>query len=123
MGEDNDASANLSRCSVEHVMAKFKHDSIELDQCVHGGLYRIFSRNLSLGVFNEGSKGFIGVREKFGDRYLFTEYHFDTGAPHGTVFPKELLEMIPDSMEISERNEALKRWLEEKLDEHAAKLV
>ncbi len=73
---------------------------IPLTECQHGGLYRINSRNLSLGVFNKEDNGFIGIREKFFCLYLFTEYHWDTGAPFGTVQPQELLEMYPH--EVSE---------------------
>ncbi|MFA5419826.1 MAG: hypothetical protein WC341_15340 [Bacteroidales bacterium] len=117
---------------------------IPLSECKHGGLYRIFSRNLSFGVFNQHNSGFIGIREKFGNYYLFTEFHYDTGAPFGTVSPTEYLEDYPG--EISERievvateeimkryigasfkvgdttyieNEALFKWLEEKQKQHA----
>lgn len=89
---------------------------IPLSECKHGALYRIFSRNLSLGVFNEAAQGFIGIREKFGRYYLFTEYHWDTGAPFGTVHPKELLEMVPDDIPSTEdvmveaTEEILSRW-------------
>ena len=65
---------------------------ISLDECQKGGLYKINSRNLSFGVF-DGNGGFVGIREKFSNLYLFTEYHWDTGAPYGTVHPKELLEI------------------------------
>jgi len=41
-------------------------------------------RNLSYGVY-DGKEGFIGIREKFGHEFLFTEYHFDQGPPFGTV--------------------------------------
>lgn len=68
---------------------------IPMDQCKHGGLYRISCRNLSLGVYNSEAKGFIGIREKFGNLYLFTEYHWDTGEPFGTVCPIEFLEDCP----------------------------
>jgi hypothetical protein len=68
---------------------------IPLTECVHGGLYRIFSRNLSFGVFDAKRQGFIGIREKFRTYFLFLEYHFDTGAPFGTVHPHEFLEMCP----------------------------
>ena len=68
---------------------------IKLDSCKHGYTYRISSRNLSFGVYNEEKQGFVGIRTKFGDRYLFTEYHYDTGAPFGTVCPKEELEKCP----------------------------
>jgi hypothetical protein len=49
-----------------------------------GGIYRIKSRNLSVGVY-DGKGGFIGIREKFGDTYLFTEYGWEQGPPYGTV--------------------------------------
>ena len=74
--------------------------SIPLEQCVHGKLYRISSRNLSLGVFNSKDNGFIGIREKFGNQYLFTEFHWDTGAPYGTVNPVKELESLPEDIEV-----------------------
>lgn len=44
-----------------------------------GGIYRIQSRNLVVGAFlhqapNDPWPWFIGIREKFGYRYLFSEY-------------------------------------------------
>lgn len=61
---------------------------LPLKDCIPGRVYRIKARNFTLGVF-DGREGFIGIREKFGHRYLFTEDHWDTGAPHGTVQPIE----------------------------------
>lgn len=64
-------------------------DCVPLAECKPGRLYKIRCRNLLMGVFNgkEGSQaGFIGIREKFNSKYLFTEYHHETGAPFGTVF-------------------------------------
>lgn len=75
---------------------------IPLSECKHGYLYKIFSRNLRLGVFDSGDNGFIGIREKFGREYLFTEYHWDIGPPFGTVSPKEELEKCPDNIKILE---------------------
>lgn len=75
---------------------------IKLENCKHGYLYKINSRNLDYGVFNEKDKGFIGIREKFGQTYLFTEYHWDTGAPYGTVTPIEEISKIPDDIKIDE---------------------
>jgi hypothetical protein len=68
---------------------------IPIAECKNGGLYRIYSRNLSLGVYREEAQGFVGIREKFGNEYLFTEYHWDISEPYGTVQPKEFLEMCP----------------------------
>ena len=61
---------------------------IKLEDCVKGRLYRFRARNFNLGVF-DGKKGFIGIREKFGSRFLDTEYHWDADAHHGTVWAIE----------------------------------
>jgi len=61
-----------------------------------------YSRNLSYGIYNEKTKGFIGIRNKFRQDYLFTEYHYDNGPPFGTVFPKKELGKIPDNLELKE---------------------
>ena len=63
-----------------------------------GHLYRIGSRNLPYGVY-DGRGGFIGVREKFGHLYLFTEYDWDNGPPFGTVIVREDLGAIPSDIE------------------------
>lgn len=68
---------------------------IPLSDCKHGWLYEIMSRNLTLGVYRSDKKGFVGIREKFGQEYLFVEYHWDTGAPFGTVKPLRLMERCP----------------------------
>ncbi len=88
---------------------------IPLSECKHGGLYRIASRNLSFGVFNKHNNGFVGIREKFCFLYLFTEFHHDTGAPLGTVFPKEYLEdysgEVSESIEKVATEEDLKQFI------------
>jgi hypothetical protein len=48
-----------------------------------------------MGVFRKDKKGFVGIREKFGERFLFVEYHWDTGPPFGTVKPLKCLERCP----------------------------
>lgn len=55
---------------------------------MEGNLYALVSRNLTSGVYR-GDKvgGFIGIREKMGDRYLATEYHWDTDSRYGTARP------------------------------------
>lgn len=71
---------------------------ISLQKCKHGFLYKIESRNLNFGVFNSVNNGFIGIRYKFGDKFLFTEYHWETGEPFGTVKPLEELHRIPENI-------------------------
>lgn len=78
-----------------------KNEYIKMEHCLKGHLYRVHSRNLSLAVY-DGDEGFIGIRTKFKDRYLFTEYHYDQGAPFGTVFPLEEIEKLPDGIEAVE---------------------
>ena len=70
-------------------------ESIPLKECKDGYTYKIHSRNLTCGVFRVKDAGFIGIREKFGSTYLFTEFHRDTGAPYGTVSPKTEIEKCP----------------------------
>jgi len=75
---------------------------IPLEQCVKGTIYKIHSRNLRIGVFN-GDTGFIGIREKFGHEYLFTEYHYDCGAGgYGTVRPIEIIAELPKWIPLKE---------------------
>ena len=76
---------------------------IKREQCLERHLYHIASRNLKFGVFDVSSNGFIGMREKFGDRYAFTEFHYDNGPPYGTVRPLKLLEeKLPDDILLAE---------------------
>lgn len=79
-----------------------KREYISLEECVDRGVYSIKSRNLSVGVYRAEVQGFIGIRLKFNDRFLFTEYHYDTGAPYGTVWPKEQIGMLPDNIDCRE---------------------
>lgn len=59
-----------------------------MDECIPRRLYKIRSRNLIMGVF-DGKEGFVGIRQKFGSKFLFTEFHWDQGPPFGTVFGVE----------------------------------
>lgn len=74
---------------------------IPLEECKDRYVYRIRSRNLRVGVFCKATNGFVGIRLKFGRLFLFEEYHYDTGAPYGTVWPLEELFELPE--EISNR--------------------
>jgi hypothetical protein len=79
---------------------------IELERCKKGYLYKISSRNLRFGVY-DGNQGFIGIREKFSSRYLFTEYHYDQGPPFGTVHPMIEVEQMPKDIELVEYFETI----------------
>jgi hypothetical protein len=85
-----------------------------VDQLVEGQVYRIYSRNLVIGVWVPHPEvgfdnGFIGIREKFGDEYLDSEYHHDTGGHYGTVRAAEPILVdgtplkVPDGIPLRER--------------------
>lgn len=91
---------------------------IPLIECIDRRFYNFSARNFYYGIFNESEKGFIGIREKWGSRYLFTEYHYDTGAPYGTVKPVRLMNVeIPSDMIVNEDSEELFKWLENQIKE------
>lgn len=81
------------------------HDKSQppLSELSERGIYRIHSRNLTLGVY-DGKGGFIGIREKFGALFLFREYAWETGPPYGTVQIKdrELVGWCPPEVELRE---------------------
>lgn len=65
-----------------------------------GTVYRVKSRNLIVAVWT--GDGFIGIREKFNDEFLFKEYAYEDGPPYGTVHPVEDLGVTVDSMPLTE---------------------
>ena len=80
----------------------FRHsDTIPIDNCERGRVYLIRARNLKVAIY-DGNKGFIGIRTKFGDRYLFTEFHWDQGEPYGTACPlEEYQDCLPEGIELT----------------------
>ncbi|MFW6242876.1 MAG: hypothetical protein ACOC2W_01840 [bacterium] len=67
-------------------------DYISISNCIHGGLYLLESRNLSIGIFNEVDSSFIGIRRKFKFRFLDSELHWDKCEKYGTAKPLKFLE-------------------------------
>jgi len=86
---------------------------IPLYDCVDRGHYIIAARNFQHGVFSARLQGFIGIRTKFEARYLDIEYHYDTGAPHGTASPFKLIGEAPSDTDVTILGEDLFKWLEE----------
>lgn len=77
-------------------------DDLKMDRLERGRVYELQARNFSTGVWN--GEGFIGIRTKFDNRYLFTEYHCGRGAPYGTVYPIRATDaVVPDGIELVER--------------------
>ena len=84
-----------------------------------GYVYRLLSRNLSIGVYREIdsggygiSGGFTGIRSKLGTRYLDTEV-WNEPPGRGTATPLEELGKVPDEIELTEgQDKRLFAWLE-----------
>jgi hypothetical protein len=82
--------------------------TIPLAECQKGHVYELRSRNLDRGVF-DGETGFIGIRTKFDSRFLFTEYHYETGAPHGTASPVAYVGPLPAEIGVYEYEQSVDR--------------
>ena len=67
---------------------------IPMSKCKDGHLYIIDARNADIGVYVAKDKWFRISRFKFKTNYIFTEDHWDTGEPHGTVKPLKKLNYI-----------------------------
>lgn len=68
------------------------NDYIPMENLKPFYLYRIRARNAMYGIWLSQEQGFMIRRSKFGNYYTFIEYHWDTGAPFGTVCPIKELE-------------------------------
>jgi hypothetical protein len=89
------------------------NDDIPMSECIPRRVYELSSRNLIVGVWDADTRGFIGIRKKFGATYLFTEFHWDTGPPFGTAMPIRVLDVeLPDGIELSEDSKALFDFLQ-----------
>ncbi len=55
-------------------------------------VYLISARHAYVGIWYPRLNYFVISREKFDNRYIFFEYHWDIGEPHGTVKPIKELE-------------------------------
>ena len=87
-----------------------KLDRIPNDELIIGGIYSIHARNFSVGVYD--GQGMIGVREKFGAVYLFTEYMKEMPGeefrPFGTAFAyKQLTDFVLPEEMVNENNPCL----------------
>ena len=68
---------------------------VKMEDLKGGYLYKIIARNAEYGIWIPERKSFAISRFKFGDNYVFEEYHYDTGPPYGTVKPLEEIEKSP----------------------------
>ena len=69
---------------------------IPVTHCKRGYIYQVEARNLTpLAVF--GDEVFVGIRAKFGSRFLDTELHWD--AFNGSCKPLREIGFVPDGMQ------------------------
>ena len=77
-------------------MPKGKHENcIDLGQCKDRGVYKLSSRNLTIGVFDSSANSFMGIRTKFGNEFLDREIHWDADISFGTACPIEYMGDLP----------------------------
>lgn len=74
---------------------------IPAEECKARQLYRANTRNFGpVAVFTPERNGFIGIRTKFGQRFLDVEYHWHN-KEFATARPwEELAEMLPAEIEL-----------------------
>jgi hypothetical protein len=69
-------------------------DYIKMDALIPYGLYKIEARNASYGIWLPMEAGFAISRIKFGDNFIFVEYHWDCPS-FATAKPINLIEQSP----------------------------
>jgi len=89
-----------------------------IKDCRPGYLYHINARNASYGIYKDKESAFEIARTKWPDfdPFLFDEYHYDTGAPYGTVLPIKELEKCPDDILKDDARRLV--WIKEKEKEY-----
>ncbi|MBA3460587.1 MAG: hypothetical protein H0T46_11530 [Deltaproteobacteria bacterium] len=85
------------------------------DEVTVGRAYVIHARNGGVGiaVVDDGCLGYQLHREKFGSHYLFVEYDWDQGPPHGTAIPLAAIAAKPPG-----DGNARLAWLSDQEGEH-----
>jgi hypothetical protein len=76
-----------------------------------GKVYKVFARNFEYAVW-DGVKYFIGVRNKFGSKYLSGEIHWDLDESFGTCKPEKIVCDVPPDIEITYTSKDLFNFLE-----------
>lgn len=64
--------------------------------CERGVVYRGEGRNFKLGIWN--GERFLGIRSKWGSRFIDSELHWEASPPHGTFKPEEAAYTLPGEL-------------------------
>jgi len=101
-----------SQKQVLEIQKLLKRAYIPIEQCVHGNLYYVSARNFAHAVYNQETKGFIGLRDKLDKIFLFTESHWDSCPVFGTCMPlRDELTVYTGDINDEESNRDLFRFL------------
>lgn len=80
---------------------ELREQRIKLSACQHRKLYRLLARNIKIGVWNDERQEFLGIREKFGSRFIDSENHWD--APNfATACPLEVIGELPEDISLED---------------------
>lgn len=74
---------------------------IAKDQLKVRGIYKVEARNIGLAVWN--GKDFVGIRHKFGHRYLDEERPYEDGPPYGTASAVAEVGTLPETIPLETR--------------------
>ena len=92
---------------------------VPVDELKDNYLYWVSARNLKLAVYRKSTKGYLGIREKFSNRFIFEEYDWDLADDFKTCTPLEEIcecpvdiDLVLDSYLPSEEREKLFVWLD-----------
>jgi hypothetical protein len=67
---------------------------IPINSVTVGNVYTVDARNLRLAVY-VGEGRFVGIRTKFGRRFLDAEWHWEAHERLGTLWPLRIVGVIP----------------------------
>lgn len=76
-------------------------DGLLLHEVTPRCVYKVKSRNLRVAVY-AGDGRFVGIRTKFGRRFLDVEWHWDADLRPGNLWPLRMLGSIPDDVPLVE---------------------
>lgn len=106
----------------------FRDKRIPIEKCVNRKLYKLLARNIKIGVYQREPKHpsvatpespewyhFYGIREKFGNRFVDAENHWDA-KEFASCCPMEEIGELPDHISIADHGggKELFDWLEAK---------
>jgi len=90
-----------------------QEEYIKIEDLKDRTIYRVNARNSNIGIWSSKIQGFVMCRSKFGELYLFIEYHWDSDPHYGTVTPFQEIGILPENfiLNCSYENQELLNYL------------